>query len=155
MNKMNTRKLQLEQLEQKILAFKGVEHSVPPSVGWIKTVRVSLGMTLQQLAGRLLVSKQNVSVMEAREAEGAITLKSLREVASALDMHLVYGFVAKDGSVDQLIDRKARALATQIISRTSTTMRLEDQENNPHRLERAIQERMILIKNELPKSLWD
>jgi hypothetical protein len=34
-------------------------------------------------------------------------------------------------------------------------MRLEDQENNPHRLERAIQERMILIKNELPKSLWD
>ena len=128
---------------------------MPPSVGWIKTVRVSLGMTLQQLAGRLLVSKQNVSVMEAREAEGAITLKSLREVANALDMHLVYGFVAKDGSVDQLIDRKARALATQIISRTSTTMRLEDQENNPNRLERAIQERMILIKNELPKSLWD
>ena len=152
---MNTRKLQLEQLEQKIRAFKGVENSVPPSVGWIKTVRVSLGMTLQQLAGRLLVSKQNVSVMEAREAEGAITLKSLREVANALDMHLVYGFVAKDGSVDHLIDRKARALATQIISRTSTTMRLEDQENNPNRLERAIQERMILIKNELPKSLWD
>lgn len=152
---MNIRKLQLEQLEQKILAFKGVENSVPPPVGWIKTVRVSLGMTLQQLAGRLLVSKQNVSVMEAREAEGAITLKSLREVANALDMHLVYGFVAKDGSVDQLIDRKARALATQIISRTSTTMRLEDQENNPQRLERAIQERMILIKNELPKSLWD
>ncbi len=70
-------------------------------------------------------------------------------------MNLVYGFVPKDGSLDHLIDRKAKALAAQIVERTSTSMRLEDQENNSQRLERAIQERSILIKSELPKNLWD
>jgi len=35
-------------------------------------------------------------------------VKSLRETANALDMQLVYGLVPKDGSLDALIDRKAR-----------------------------------------------
>jgi predicted DNA-binding mobile mystery protein A len=152
---MDIKKLQRAQLHQKFAAFKGAENAMPPSVGWIKTVRVSLGMTLQQLANRLSVTKQNVSVLESSEAEGSITLKRLREVANGLDMNLVYGFVPKDGSIDQLIDRKAKALATQIVSRTSATMRLEDQENHPERIERAIQERTERIKQELPKSLWD
>jgi hypothetical protein len=87
--------------------------------------------------------------------EGSITLKRLQEVADALDMRFVYGFVPKDGSVDQLIDRKAKELAIQIVARTTATMRLEDQENNPQRIKRAIQERAERIKLELPKSLWD
>lgn len=68
--------------------------------------------------------------MEQREKEGSISLKSLRESAWALDMELVYGFVPKDGSLDALIDCKARELAAQIVSRTSTTMNLEDQGNS-------------------------
>ena len=152
---MNKKKLQLEQLEKKFQVFKPAANAAPPHTGWIKTVRVSLGMTLQQLANRLSVTKQNVSEMESREAEGAITLNRLREAANALDMNLVYGFVPKDGSLDHLIDRKAKALAAQIVERSSTSMRLEDQENNSQRLERAIQERSILIKSELPKNLWD
>ncbi len=89
--------------------FKPAANAAPPHTGWIKTVRVSLGMTLQQLANRLSVTKQNVSEMESREAEGAITLNRLREAANALDMNLVYGFVPKDGSLDHLIDRKSQS----------------------------------------------
>lgn len=152
---MDKKKLQIAQLEQKVAALKGAEKALPPSAGWINTVRVSLGMTLQQLANRLSVTKQNISVLESREVEGSITLKRLQEVADALDMRFVYGFVPKDGSVDQLIDRKAKELAIQIVARTTATMRLEDQENNPQRIKRAIQERAERIKLELPKSLWD
>ena len=93
--------------------------------------------------------------IEQREKEGSITIKSLKEVARAMDMQLVYGFVPNDGSLDALIDRKAKELAKQIVMRTSNTMKLEDQQNSAERLEQAIQERTIAIKNEMPKILWD
>ena len=70
-------------------------------------------------------------------------------------MQLVYGFVPKDGSLDALINRKARELATQIVMRTSQTMKLEDQENSPGRIKKAIEERAIAIKAEMPKMLWN
>ena len=72
-----------------------------------------------------------------------------------MDMQLVYGFVPNDGSLDALIDRKAKELAKQIVMRTSNSMKLEDQQNSAERLEQAIQERTIAIKNEMPKILWD
>jgi hypothetical protein len=70
-------------------------------------------------------------------------------------MELVYGFVPKDGSLDALIDRKAKELATQIVLRTSNTMKLEDQGNTSKRIDKAIKERAAMIKNEMPKILWD
>jgi len=93
--------------------------------------------------------------MERREKDGSITIKALREVANALDMQLVYGFVPKDGSLDALVDRKARELAKQIVLRTSNTMKLEDQENSQERIGKAIEERATAIRSEMPKALWD
>jgi hypothetical protein len=93
--------------------------------------------------------------MEKREKEGAITIKALKEAAKAMDMQLVYGFVPHDGSLDALIEKRARALATQIVLRTSQTMKLENQGNSTLRIEKAIQERTETIKNEMPKILWD
>lgn len=152
---MSKKKLQIEQLERKLSGFGTAQKVVAPSTGWIKAVRVSLGMSLQQLADRLSITRQSAQEIERREKEGSITLKSLREAANALDMQLVYGLVPKDGSIENLIDRKARALATRIVSRTSGSMKLEGQENTRQRIEKAIEERTALIKNELPKMLWD
>ena len=152
---MDKKKLQIEQLEHKLKGFVTAQKVVPPPIGWLKAVRVSLGMSLQQLADKLSITRQSVQEIELREKEGSITLKSLRETASALDMQLVYGLVPKDGSIEKLIDRKARELAIRIVSRTSNTMKLEDQENTQQRLEKAIEERTAVIKNELPKMLWD
>lgn len=152
---MNQRKLQIAQLEQKLNGFNTARKVLVPPTGWLKAVRVSLGMSLQQLANKLSITKQSVREIELREQEESITLKSLRETANALDMVLVYGLVPKDGSMEKLIDRKARELAAQIVARTSNTMRLEDQENTKERLKKAVDERTVAIKNELPKMLWD
>ena len=70
-------------------------------------------------------------------------------------MKLVYALVPKDGSLEALIDRKARELATYIVERTSQTMKLEDQENSYERIQEAIEERTQVIKYEMPKQLWD
>jgi predicted DNA-binding mobile mystery protein A len=152
---MNKKKLQIEHLENKLSGFSTAQKVLAPPTGWLKAVRVSLGMSLQQLADKLAITKQSVQEIELREKEGSITLKNLRETANALDMQLVYGLVPKDGSIEKLIDRKAIELANRIVSRTSNTMKLEDQENTQQRLKKAIEERTAVIKNELPKMLWD
>ncbi len=152
---MSRLSLHIQQLDRKIQAIAGLQSITPPPFGWIKAIRTALGMSLQQLGNKLSVTKQSVKEIEEREKEGAITLKTLRETAKALDMELVYGFVPKDGSLEKLINRKARELAKQIVLRTSNSMKLEDQENSAVRIEKAIDERTELIKYEMPKSLWD
>ncbi|MCB9285095.1 MAG: mobile mystery protein A [Lewinellaceae bacterium] len=152
---MTKQALLIQQLNAKMLAFASLQKVAPPPTGWIKAVRTALGMTLEQLGNKLSLSKQAAQAIENREKEGSLTLKALREAANALDMQLVYGFVPKDGSLDALIDRKARELATQIVLRTSQTMKLEDQENSPERIKKAIEERANVLKSEMPKMLWN
>ena len=152
---MGKKSLQIQQLNSKMLAYTSLQKVVTPPTGWIKAIRTAIGMSMLQLGKRLSITKQSVQDIERREKDGSITIKALRETAKALDMHLVYGFVPMDGSLEELIGRKAKELATQIVLRTSNTMKLEDQENTKLRIGKAIEERTIAIQNEMPKTLWD
>lgn len=152
---MKKKTLQIEHLDRKMHEFVEIKKIIPPPIGWIKAIRTSLGMSLQQLGNKISITKQSVMDIERREQLGTISLKTLRESANALDMELVYAFVPKDGSLDALIERKAKELATEIVMRTSNTMKLEDQEVSMKRIQKAIFERTIIIKNEMPKILWD
>jgi len=152
---MSKKSLQIQQLNAKMLAFASLQKVAAPPTGWIKAIRTAVGMSMQQLGSKLSITKQSVQDIEKRENDGTISIKSLREAARVLDMKLVYGFVPNDGSLELLIERKAKELATQIVLRTSNTMKLEDQENTKSRIEKAIQERATIIKNEMPKILWD
>ncbi len=152
---MSKKLLQLQQLQEKISYVPNLQQVITPPSGWIKAIRTSLGMSMQQLGSRLSITKQGVLDMEKREKEGSITIKALSVTAKALDMELVYGFVPKDGSLDALIERKARELATKIVLRTNQSMKLEEQGNSKIRIEKAINERTMSIKNEMPKILWD
>jgi predicted DNA-binding mobile mystery protein A len=152
---MGKKSLQLHQLNSKMLDFAPLKQVAMPPTGWVKAIRTALGMSMQQLGNKLNVSKQNVMDIEKREKSGSITIKSLREVARAMDMQLVYGFVPNDGSLDALIEKRATELATQIVMRTANTMNLEDQANSKNRIEAAIRERATTIINEMPKILWD
>lgn len=152
---MGKKSLQLQQLNSKMLGFASLKQVAMPPTGWIKAIRTAIGMSMQQLGNKLNVSKQGVMDIEKREKDGSITIKSLREIARAMDMQLVYGFVPNDGSLDALIEKRATELATQIVMRTANTMKLEDQANSKKRIETAIRERAAAIKNEMPKMLWD
>lgn len=152
---MGKKSLQIQQLNGKMLAFANLQKVTPPPTGWVKAIRTAIGMSMLQLGNRLSITKQSVQDIERREKDGSITIKALKETAKALDMQLVYGFVPNDGSLEALIDRKAKELATHIVQRTSNTMKLEDQENTKQRIEKAIEERAAIIKNEMPKTLWD
>lgn len=152
---MDNRKLQIEHLDSKMAVFVPASEIAPPQKGWVHAIRTSIRMSLRQLGGRMGITPQSANEIELREAAGSITLNTLRDAASAIDMQLVYGFVPRDGSLEEAVARQARRVAEEIVRRTSTSMRLEDQENTEERLERAIAEKTDDLIREMPRHLWD
>ncbi len=152
---MRNNKLQFQQLNEKMNQLTGLQHVIIPPIGWIKALRNGIGMSMEQLGNKLSITKQGVMDIEKREKEGAITIKSMKEIAKAMDMQFVYGFVPNEGSLEQMIETRALEIATKIVERTSTTMKLEDQANSRKRIENAIKERATEIINKTPKILWD
>ncbi len=152
---MGRKSLQLQQLNNKMVAFAPLQRVAMPPTGWIKAIRTAIGMSMQQLGNKLSISKQAILDIEKREKDGSITIKSLKEIARVMDMQLVYGFVPNAGSLEELIEKRATELASQIVLRTANTMQLEDQGNSKIRILKAIEERTAAIKNEMPKILWD
>jgi len=152
---MRNNKVQFQQLNEKMNQLTGLQHVNVPPIGWIKAIRNGIGMSMEQLGKKLSITKQGVMDIEKREKEGAITIKSMKEIAKAMDMQFVYGFVPNAGSLEQMIETRALEIAKIIVERTSTTMKLEDQANSKERVEKAIKERASEIINKTPKILWD
>ena len=153
--KNTKQQLILEQVDKKLQAFQSLKENTIPSKGWVNTVRTALKMSLRQLGNRVSFSAQHIKQLENREANGTISINSLKEVANAMDMQLVYGFVSKHESLEQMIEKRAKELATEIVMRTNNTMTFEDQQNSKERIEKAIAQKTNEIKSEMPKYLWD
>lgn len=124
-----------------------------PEGGWVKAIRESLGMTTGQFARRLGVSQPRIPALEKAEANGAVTLKTLRQAAEALDCKLVYALVPRT-PLEETVERRARAIAERQFARTNHTMRLENQAVSSVRQQRAIDElARTLTENE--RRLWE
>jgi predicted DNA-binding mobile mystery protein A len=152
---MRNDKLQFQQLNEKMDKLTVLQHLIMPPIGWIKAIRNGIGMSMEQLGKKLSITKQAVMDIEKREKEGAITIKSMQEIAKVIDMKFVYGFVPNAGSLEQMIETRSLEIAIKIVQRTSTSMKLEDQVNSKERIEKAIKERAAEIINKTPKILWD
>lgn len=85
-------------------------------------------MNGQQLAKRLAVAWQSMDDLEKSEANGTITLNSLRKVADALECQLVYALVPRSElSLKEVVQRRAERLALKALGYVEQTMALEDQ----------------------------
>src|ERR1700677_852255 len=113
--KRDKNKLVIEQLDRKMKKFAPVGTVIMPAKGWINAIRTAVRMSLQQLGDKLNITPQSVRGIERQEANGSITLNSLKEVAEAMDMKLVYGFIPKEQSIEKWIDKKAYEAARKIV----------------------------------------
>lgn len=152
---MKKQKLILEQIDKKILLLKNIEDLSIPPTGWIKAIRKSLGMSMRQLGNRMGITAQSVKEIEDREMNGTISLKVLKHFGNSLNMKLMYGFIPVNESLESMVMERAMELAKEIVLRTSMSMKLEDQENEPTRINKAIIEKTEDIKAKMPKYLWD
>ncbi len=145
----------LDHIDAKISQLRKAEDLVMPTAGWIYSIRQALGMSMRQLGNMMSITPQSVKEIEEREKSGTITLKVLRQFGQVLNLKLVYGFIPSDGSLEKIIEQRALVLAKEIVNRTSASMKLENQENNPGRLQRAVKEKAEEIRIQMPKYLWD
>ena len=122
-----------------------------PRSGWIATVRRALGMPQAHLAQQLEVSRQAISQLEKREADGSITLGALEQAAEALGGRVIYA-VVPDRPLQETLSRRAMQLASRITGSVRHTMRLEDQDPGSDLDRRTRELAEALIEN--PSRLW-
>jgi predicted DNA-binding mobile mystery protein A len=108
-------------------------------------------MPRTELARRLGITGQAVAALEKSEAAGAIRLDSLRRTAEALDCVLVYAIVP-NSSLEEIVDDRAREIASSRVGRVRHTMLLEDQRGGEEDVDRLIDELAEQVKRS--PSLW-
>lgn len=153
--KRESRKLVLEQLDRKLTDLRPLAAMIVPERGWLHAIRTALGMSLRQLGVRLEISAQSVKEIEEREADGSITLRSLRQAANALDLDLVHVLVPRDSSLHTMIERRAGQVARSIVLRTSKSMELEEQGVSAERIETSLRSKTEELIRTMPRYLWD
>lgn len=119
--------LRMNQLDRTLQPFRVAQQVPRPAKGWIRAIREAMGISARELAQASGTSRQLPLQLEKAEADDRITLKSLRKLAGALDCDLVYALVPRDGSVQGLLERRARAEATRRVLAVEHSMALEDQ----------------------------
>jgi predicted DNA-binding mobile mystery protein A len=119
--------LRLKQLDRALEPYRAAGEVPRPSKGWIRTIRQALGISSGELARRLGTSRQLPLQLEKGEAEDRVSLKSLRAAANALDCDLVYALVPRAGSMQELIENRARAEAKNRVLGVEHSMALENQ----------------------------
>jgi DNA-binding XRE family transcriptional regulator len=71
---MGKKSLQLQQLNNKMWRFATLKQVATPPTGWIKAIRTTIGMSMQQLGNKLNISKQAILDKEKREKDGFIII---------------------------------------------------------------------------------
>lgn len=153
-DKSSVKHLRRRQLDRQFQQWRILELAPRPRRGWLREIRLALGMTSVQLAKRLGISQPAVIKLEQSEEAESITLKSLHKVAEAMNCTLVYALVPND-SLEATIQAQAQRRSTELVTAIEHTMRLEaqgrDEEEQTHARNELAQD---LIRT-LSRDLWE
>ncbi len=126
-----------------------------PQKGWIAEVRNVLGMRAEQLSKRMGVAQSTLSQFERSEANGTISINNLRRAAEAMDCQLVYAFVPKAGSFEELVRARAQKVAAELAGEVNHTMALENQRTGKIEQSDLKKELADHLIRTLSRDLWD
>ncbi|MDQ6971685.1 MAG: mobile mystery protein A [Mariprofundaceae bacterium] len=144
----------IQQLDRQLSELKSLKSIQLPVRGWLRAIRDVLGMSGPQMARRMSVTKQRISLMEKAEVNGSATLNSMRQAAEALDCVFVYAVLPRD-SLQGILERQARKLVQREQAYTAHTMLIEDQLPSGEEQREAMDAAVTDIIRRLPKQLWD
>ena len=101
---------------------------IKPAEGWLRTMRMAIGMTGSQLARRIGITRASISQAEGNEVSGGITLRTMQNMAEAMGCRFVYAVLPPAGKkAEDLIYAQALKRAKAIASKTDEHMALEGQ----------------------------
>jgi predicted DNA-binding mobile mystery protein A len=149
------KRLLSNQIDRFLSHYDEVKKLPTPNKGWVKYIRNALGMTAEQLARRLGVSRRRVVALEHAELDGGITLKSLNEAASALNCKFIYAIVPQT-SIEQITKEQARKFVEQHLVAVSHNMALEAQSvRDKKAIEAQIDDLVQQYLSKSAKKIWD
>lgn len=146
--------LRVRQLDDALSQFREIRKAATPRKGWIREIREAIQMTAAQLGKRIGISQPAVSQLEESEADGTITLNTLRKAARGLGGELVYAIVTTT-TLDEMLEVQIRRAARERLDRTRHTMSLEDQAVPVAESERQFEELVAELTDNPPRNLWN
>lgn len=142
-----------QQLDTTLASLKATNTQVPVK-GWIRAIREALGMSGRQLAQRLKVSQPRIPRLEQDELTGSVTIKTMQQVAEALDCTFVYALVPRT-SLEDTVRGQARLVLQERMGRVAHSMLLEAQSLSAEEQQRSLEAAIDELLREMPKELWD
>ena len=142
-------KIQREMLDRTLRDARALRRHLQPENGWLREIRKSLGMPLRVVAGRAGMTPQAIQRIEKREAEGSVTLESLRNAAEMLDCDLVYAIVPK-----LTLENTLRALAEEAAKKMSMT-EMQIAPEGTTAFPRKSREEMVRESEDNPRFIWN
>jgi predicted DNA-binding mobile mystery protein A len=150
-----TNRLMRSQLTRQLKpAEEATRKSRRPRGGWIRSLRQALRMSGAQLGKRLGVSRQRVAQIEKDELLDNVTLKTMSQVAEAMDCSFVYWIVPKT-SLEETVRNQAKKIAEARLNRTSLTMSLEGQAASDQDRAELLEGAVDAILNDMRVPLWE
>src|SRR6266481_5550930 len=125
--KSNFHTLRVKQLEKHLQPFFAAQSAHRPKRGWINAIREVNGLTLRDMAQRTGKHYQAIAQLEKSEVQNSITVKSLMEVAAAMDCELVYALVPKHESLRALVKNRLMRSIAPMVRAVEHSMVLEGQ----------------------------
>jgi len=147
------RALARKQLDTRLSTIRDATALLRPPKGWVKAIRDALGMTAEQLAQRIGVTKPRVYEIERSELNGSITLDSLERAARAMDCKVVYALVPRQ-PLQATVEQRALSEAKKRMQVAAHTMVLEDQAVEEKDLKEQIEALAKELLNQKGSILW-
>lgn len=126
-----------------------------PEDGWIATMRKALGMSGAQLGKRLALSRKRISQVEKAERTGGVTLRSMHDLADAMNACFVYAIIPKEGATEDILKAQARKKAEALVSRVTTHMALEKQALKDTQTRSEIERLSANLLENPPADFWE
>lgn len=147
--------LRIAQLDQILERFKVLDKAPMPKVGWVRTFRITLGMSMRQLGERMGITAQAVAQMEERETQGAVTLESLQTAARAMNLKVVYALLPAEGTLESMVEARALELAREVVAQELKDLSPPEQALMQERLEKSILTKALELRAKIPRFFWD
>jgi transcriptional regulator with XRE-family HTH domain len=91
------RRLARMRLDEELRPFRTAGREKNPTNELLRAVRQALKIPVEEIAGKMGVSRSVIFRLEKGERENAIRMKSMSRMATAMGCKLVYGIVPEDG----------------------------------------------------------
>lgn len=98
------------ELEYIIMPFEVAKRRAVGINGWLRAVRRAQDLSAKEVAERLWVKKRGIMALEVAEMNGTINLLKMRCVAAVMGCDLVYAFVPRETTFEEIAERDRKEM---------------------------------------------